>query len=210
MEEQIKDEIQPSEQDRSLEIGAPLSIEEQVDALNAEIEELGMEKSQMKDALQRAQANLINYKRRSEEERGDQQMYSNSRLILKLLPVLDEFTLAINHARTSQPEPAEGPAADASWLEGIGLIHRKLASLLESENVVRIQVEGKEFDPLEHEAIAYQESAEHQEGQILTVVRDGYKLHGRIIRPALVILAKKPENDQGDSNQQTKEETNDA
>ena len=210
MEEQIKDEIQPSEQDRSLEIGAPLSIEEQVDALNAEIEELGMEKSQMKDALQRAQADLINYKRRSEEERGDQQMYSNSRLILKLLPVLDEFTLAINHARTSQPEPAEGPAADASWLEGIGLIHRKLASLLESENVVRIQVEGKEFDPLEHEAIAYQESAEHPEGQILTVVRDGYKLHGRIIRPALVILAKKPENDQGDSNQQTKEETNDA
>ena len=210
MEEQIKDEIQPSEQDRSLEIGAPLSIEEQVDALNAEIEELGIEKSQMKDALQRAQADLINYKRRSEEERGDQQMYSNSRLILKLLPVLDEFTLAINHARTSQPEPAEGPAADASWLEGIGLIHRKLASLLESENVVRIQVEGKEFDPLEHEAIAYQESAEHQEGQILTVVRDGYKLHGRIIRPALVIVAKKPENDQGDSNQQTKEETNDA
>ena len=193
-----------------METGAPLSIEEQVDALNAEIEELERDKNQLKEALQRAQADLINYKRRSDEERGDQQMYSNSRLILKLLPVLDEFTLAIAHARADQPEPDEGPAAEASWLEGIGLIHRKLASLLETENVVRIEVEGKEFDPLEHEAMAYQESEEHQEGQILTVVRDGFKLHGRIIRPALVILAKKPENDQGNGNQQKKEETKDA
>jgi len=210
MEEKAKEDIQPSEQENILETGAPLSIEEQVDGLNAEIDELERNKNQIKEALQRAQADLINYKRRSEEERGDQQMYSNSRLILKLLPVLDEFTMAIAHARTDQPESDEEPAPEASWLEGIGLIYRKLASLLESENVVRIEMEGKEFDPLEHEAMAYQESAAHQDGQILTVVRDGFKLHGRIIRPALVILAKNPEDDQGNGKQQTKQETKDA
>ena len=67
-----------------------------------------------------------------------------------------------------------------------------MLSVLESENVQKIDADGREFQPFEHEAVGYQESNEHQDGQILTVVRDGYKMHDRIIRPALVILAKKP------------------
>ena len=89
--------------------------------------------------------------------------------------------MAIGHAADSG---SEGP-----WLEGMKLIQRKLHSFLESENVTRIETEDKEFDPFEHEAMAYQESDKHQKGQIITVVRDGYKLHDRVIRPALVILA---------------------
>ena len=146
--------------------------------------------------LQRAQADLINYKRRTEEEREEQQKHANSRLINKLLPVVDDFNLAIDHASRPRPDDAEAPDAGASWLEGIRLIQRKLHSLLESESVTRIEVEGREFDPFEHEAMAYQESAEHREGQVMMVVRDGYKLHGRVIRPALVILARKPETPQ--------------
>ena len=161
-----------------------LGVEDPFDVLKAEVEESNREKNQFREMLQRVQADFINYKRRTEEEREEQQKYTNSRLILKLLPVLDEFNLAIDHTSRSE--------AEAPWLEGIKLIHRKLYSLLESENVTRIEVEGEEFDPFEHEAMAYQESADHQEGQILTVVRDGYKLHGRVIRPAMVILAKNP------------------
>ena len=168
--------------------GTPSSIEDRVDALNAEVAEVSREKNQFREMFQRAQADFINYKRRTEEDRDELQKHASSRLILKLLPVMDEFNLAIDHASQSD--------ASASWLEGIKLIERKLNSLLESEVVTRIEVEGKEFDPLEHEAMAYQESGEHREGQILSVVRDGYKMHGRVIRPALVILAKRPETSQ--------------
>ena len=165
--------------------GTPISPETQLDALRAQTEEINRERDQLKDMLQRAQADLINYKRRSEEERDEQQKYMSSRIILKLLPVMDDFSMAIGHATDSN---SEGP-----WLEGIKLIQRKLHSFLESESVTRIETEDKEFDPFEHEAMGYQESDKHRKGQIIAVVRDGYKLHDRVIRPALVILANAPD-----------------
>ena len=182
--------------------GTPSSIEDRVDALNAQIEEVSREKNQFREMFQRAQADFINYKRRTEEDREDLQRYANSRLILKLLPAIDEFNLAIDHASQSD--------AGASWLEGIKLIERKLSSVLESEVVTRIEVEGKDFNPLEHEAMAYQESDEHRDGQILSVVRDGYKMHARVIRPALVILAKRPETRQQETTPTIQKETENA
>ena len=179
--------IQPPEDlnrpEEQSDAGPPTTMEERLEALKAEVEELDREKGQFREALQRSQADFVNYKRRTEEEREEQQKYSSSRLILKLLPVLDDFNLALEHTPEAE--------AEASWLEGIKLIHRKLASFLESEQVTRIEAEGREFDPLEHEALAYQESNDHQDGQILSVVRDGYMLHGKVIRPALVILARR-------------------
>jgi molecular chaperone GrpE len=190
MEEERRDNTQPSPRrvgpEDDMNDGTPLSLEDQLDAFKAEAEELNREKGQFKDMLQRAQADFINYKRRAEEDREEQQKHSNSRLILKLLPVMDEFNLALAHAFKSE---MAGP-----WLEGVKLIQRKLSAVLESESVTRIEAEGKQFDPFEHEAMAYQDSADHKEGEIITVVRDGYKLHDRVIRPALVTLAKKPES----------------
>lgn len=182
MEEERNDERPNGEE--TLDARSPVGLDP-LDSLRAEVEGSNREKDQFREMLQRVQADFINYKRRAEEEREEQQKYSNSRLILRLLPVLDDFNLAIDHASKSE--------ADASWMEGVKLIERKFQALLESENVTRIEVERKEFDPLEHEAMAYQESSDHREGQILTVVREGYKLQGRVIRPALVILAKTPE-----------------
>lgn len=153
---------------------------------NAEIE--NDDNNQLKGMLQRVQADFINYKRRAEEDRTDYQKYSNARLILKLLPVLDEFNLAMDQAGD--------PGPGGSWTEGVKLIRRKIESILESEKVAKIDVEGKEFNPLEHEAMSYLESKDHKEGQILSVVREGYKLHDRVIRPALVVLAKKPESEE--------------
>ena len=188
MGDREKEEIQPPEELTTRQVQPhicpPLPLEEHLEALKAEVEELAREKSQFREMLQRSQADFINYKRRAEEERDEQQKYSSARLILKLLPVVDDLNLALTHAPKAE--------AETSWLEGIKLIHRKLYSFLESENVTKIEVEGREFDPSEHEAMAYQESCDHQEGQILMVARDGYKLHGRVIRPALVTLARKP------------------
>ncbi|MCE2463534.1 MAG: nucleotide exchange factor GrpE [Dehalococcoidia bacterium] len=182
-ETQLLDGKMPPED--SMELGTPISLETQLDTLKAQAHEINREKDQFKDMLQSAQADLINYQRRSEEERHEQQKNMSSRIILKLLPIMDDFSMAIGHAADSG---AEGP-----WLEGMKLIQRKLHSFLESENVTKIETEDKEFDPFEHEAMAYQESDKHRNGQIITVVRDGYKLHDRVIRPALVILANAPE-----------------
>lgn len=165
-----------------------------------------LDPEQMKAALQRAQAELINYKRRAEEEKEETLKYASSRVVLKILPVLDEFSLAIAHAEstTARQDPAsDGNDHQVSWLEGVRLIHRKLNSVLESELVDRIEAIGKPFDPLEHEAMGYQESTDHPEGHIMSVVREGYKMHGRVIRPALVMLAKQPEN----RSQQTEDES---
>ena len=206
MEEERQDQIHHSEEETTpeepVEITSTPSFEDQVDALKGEVDESNKARDQFMDTLQRVQADFVNYKRRTEEEREEQQKYSNSRLILKLLPVLDDFNLAIDHASSSE--------ADSSWLEGVKLIDRKLYSLLESENVTRIEAYGREFDPFEHEAIAYQESSEHQDGQILTVVRNGYKLHGRVLRPTQVILAKKLEDVEEESSAYTEKETEDA
>ena len=154
------------------------------------------------EVLRRVQADFANYKRRSDEDRQELQRHANSRLVLKLLPILDEFVLAIQHASKDGPEP--------SWLEGISLIQRKLNALMESENVIKIEALGREFDPFEHEAMAYQESPDHPEGCVMSVVRDGYRLNERVLRPALVVLAKKPENDITSSDGISEKEIRDA
>lgn len=169
-----------------MESGEPGSLPEGQSQVLAAVEaDSDQDKAEVRGTLQRVQADFMNYKRRSDEERQEQQKYSNSRLILKLLPLVDEFSLAIDHAAKTE--------ATESWLEGIRLLHRKLYSLLESENVTRIEVQDSQFDPYQHEAMAYQESTEYKEGEIVSVVRDGYKLHDRLLRPALVILARSPE-----------------
>ena len=201
MEKERNDQTQPSDEEATAG-EEPQRPENPLDALQLEVDESNKEKDQFKDMLQRAQADFINYKHRAEEERGEQQKYSNTRLILKLLPVMDEFDVGIDHASNSGPE--------ASWLEGMKLIRRKLSLLLESENVTRIEVDGKDFNPIEQEAIAYQESADHQEGEILAVVRDGYKMHDRVIRPAMIIVAKKPETSEEEIVPSEGKETEDA
>ena len=206
MEEERTSDVQPSGDEANDTADTPVTADDEpqdrLKAFEDELEEANRERSQYKDALLRAQADLTNYKRRADEEKDEQIRYANSRLILKVLPVLDDFNLAIGHAKESE--------AEASWIEGVELIQRKLQSLVESEAVSRIDVDDKDFDPAEHEALAYQESADHRDGQVLTVVRDGYKLHGRVIRPALVILAKTPEPDPEESGPSQEKETEDA
>ena len=206
MQEDRIDEAQPSELETAPKTGAgmgeDMSLEDRIETLKAEVSESNKDKNQYWDMLQRVQADFINYKRRVEEEREEQQKYANGRLILRILPVLDEFNLAFEHA--------SGSDAGVSWLEGVKLIHRKIVAFLESENVSKMEVGGREFDPFEHEAVGHQESADYQEGEIIGVARDGYKMHDRIIRPALVILAKKPELAEEKGSPSKEKETEDA
>ncbi len=147
----------------------------------AEASSLEMERGRLENALRRAQADLVNYRNRMETERADLLKYGNQRLLGRLLPILDELSLALQ-------QPSDGASSD-SWVEGFRLINRKLQALLELEGVEPIEALGKPFDPSEHEALAQQQTADKEDGQVLMVVRNGYKLHNRLLRPAQVVVA---------------------
>ena len=162
-----------------------LTIQEQVmflrDALDASRKEL----DQSLDAVQRTQAELVNYKRRTDDERIEHGKYSNSRLIGKILPVMEELDLAVTHA-------GEGGPND-SWLEGVKLIQRKLSNLLQSEGVQEIETVGIQFNPVEHEALGTEPTADYPPGYITQAIRPGYRLYDRVVQPAQVMVAREPD-----------------
>lgn len=134
------------------------------------------------DLLRRTKADFINYKRRIEREREEQAKYAGTEIILKLLPVMDD----LSRAQESMPEEI----ADDDWAGGIKLIEKKLAAVLREAGVSKIEAEAREFNPQEHEALSYEESEEHEEGKVKTVFTNGYRLNGRVIRPAQVAVSK--------------------
>ncbi len=128
--------------------------------------------------LQRERAEFINYKRRTEQEKVEQAKFANSMLILKLLPVLDDLERAVDSV---------GPElAGLNWVQGVVMIARKLRSTLEAEGLTQIQAYGAEFDPSMHEAVLHEEAAPELDGKVVGVLQQGYKLHDRVIRPAMV------------------------
>ena len=166
--------------------GPELSEEER---LRAELEEAERERGQFRSLAQRVQADFVNYRRRVEEEQQEFQRGAAAQLILKLLPVLDDLE------RSLVQMPEDTSSSKEGWLEGIGLVVRKFHAVMEEAGVQRIEAAGRAFDPWEHEAVAFQETREHQEGHILGLVREGYKLHGRVLRAAQVMVARAPQGD---------------
>ena len=159
-----------------------LTAEEQVAILSRNLEEVRQEASQSLEQVQRAQADLANYRRRTEEESVALRQDANRRLIMNLLPVIDELELAINHL-------GDGEAAD-SWVEGVKLIHRKAYGVLESEGLSRIEAVGVQFDPLQHEAVSVVDSDEQPSGYVVEALRNGYRLRDRVIQAAQVVVAR--------------------
>ena len=210
---------------------AELTWEERVESLKEILEDSRKQTAQNLDLAQRAQAEMANLRRRSDEERISLGKYSNSRLIAKLLPVVEELVLAMGHAEGNEAEAstgetpsgetpsgetpggetpvAETPGPESSWIQGVRLIQRKLMTLLESEGVTAIDAVGAVFNPLEHEALGTDESSEYPPGHVMQTVRQGYRLHDRIIQPAQVIVAREPQAvGTGDTSSEVKETDN--
>ena len=168
-----------------------LPLEEQVSRLKSDLETAQQEAANNLDASLRAQAEMANFRRRTDEDRISNAKYSNSRLIGNILPVLEELELAITHteASTENNVTANGPL-----LEGIKLIQRKLTSVLESEGVAAIEAVGLMFNPLEHEAVGTEQTTETEAGYVTEILRPGFRLHDRIIRPAQVMVAMAPKD----------------
>ena len=161
-----------------------LPVEEQVNLLKTRLEQAEKEAADNLDTAQRAQAEMVNFRRRADEDRITNSKYANSRLISNVLPVLEELELAINHSESS------GNGDSDPLLEGIKLIQRKLTGVLESEGLVPIEAIGLMFNPLEHEALGTEETSDVEPGYITQIIRPGFRLHDRVISPAQVMVAK--------------------
>jgi len=154
----------------------------ELEALRQELEEAKAQAAEYLDGWQRARAEFANYKKRNEQERQELFKLANTTLITRLLPIFDDFE------RAFQTLPSN--LLSLTWIDGVALIYRRLQAILEGEGLTLIETEGQSFDPLLHEAVTYEESAEHEEGQIIGDVQRGYKLGDRVLRPALVRVAK--------------------
>ena len=136
---------------------------------------------------QRAQADFINYKRRTEQERNELNKFANSALILGLLPVLDDLERALN----SIP-----PKAKAGWTDGIKLIAYNFRSILEAQGLNPIEALGEPFDPNFHEAIRQDKG---KEGIVVEEFQKGYMLGDKVLRPVKVVVGNGEEEEKEDS-----------
>jgi molecular chaperone GrpE len=126
---------------------------------------------------QRAQADFINYKRRSEQEKAETIQFANSVIMLSLLPILDDFERAFIAIPPSLHK--------MSWVDGIKLVERKLWANLEAQGLATIKALGEPFDPNLHEAVRQDRG---KEGIVIEELQKGYKLHDRVIRPTMVVV----------------------
>jgi molecular chaperone GrpE len=136
-------------------------------------------------ALQRMAADFSNYRKRMEAERLEYAKFAKADLIAKLLDILDAYDRAL----ATIPEELK----TSSWVEGMWLIERKLRQILEAEGLQAIDSLGTPFDPYLHDAVAHVESDE-PEGTVIKEHQKAYRLHDRVIRPAMVTVAKKKES----------------
>jgi molecular chaperone GrpE len=164
---------------------APASgAEPDLEALQQQLEAAQAKAAEYLEGWQRARAEFTNYKRRVEKEQSETYQNAAGRVVARFLDVIDDFE------RAMAERPAAGDPALDNWASGVGLIQRKLQALLDAEGVTRIEAQGQPFDPQVHEAVTHEESESVEPGHIIGVVRQGYRLGDRVIRPALVRVAR--------------------
>jgi molecular chaperone GrpE len=148
-------------------------------------DELSQARAQAQEYLegwQRARAEFANYKKRVEREQSQSYQNAAGAVTKRYLSVVDDLDRALR----ARPTEGEG----AAWANGIELVYRKLLALLESEGVTRMDADGQMFDPNLHEAVVSEDSPEHESGQIIEVLQQGYLLGDRVLRPAVVRVAR--------------------
>jgi molecular chaperone GrpE len=163
---------------------------DEVEELRGKLEEAEAAAAEYLDGWRRAQAEFANYKKRQDTERYQVMSMASAGLVRRLLPVVDDFQRA---TETFTDSPGV-----ATWFEGLLLVKHKLDGVLEAEGVSPIEAEGQMFDPLYHEAVTHEQVEGYEEGRIIAVVQAGYMLGDRVLRPALVRVAKAPVEERED------------
>ncbi|RJQ41966.1 MAG: nucleotide exchange factor GrpE [Anaerolineaceae bacterium] len=154
------------------------SMEEQL----KEIDDLKDKVTTYSEGWQRERADFDNYRKRVLRDRDQEKQNLTVEIIKKYLVLHDDLRLALKNAPTGQESK--------QWVDGIALILKKMQKILEAEGIEPIDAEMDKFNPQFHEAISHEENPDYKSGQIIEVIKPGYKIENRVIRPALVRVAK--------------------
>lgn len=177
----MSDEKQSSESNES---GDELSGVDKQDQMS-ELEEALREKDQFHKLAQRAQADLVNYRRRAAEEMDEVRYNTNADILLKIVGIVDDFQRALDMLPQDAVEPG--------WLDGLNLVMRNIENLLESWGVSKIEALGRPFEPWDLDAVHYEETTGFEPGVVTKVFRDGYMIRDKVLRAAQVVVAREPE-----------------
>ncbi len=178
-------------QSESKELEPEVSEPQDIETLKKALAEEKVKAEKYLANWQRAQADFINYKRFSEQEKEQMTKFANASLALSILPVLDDLERALAHA-------ASGNGTEASWIDGFKLIERKLGASLEAQGLSEIKALGEPFDPHLHEAVRQDKG---KEDIVIEEVQKGYKLYDRVLRPSKVVVGA------GEAEKETEKET---
>ena len=153
----------------------------------AEISEVDFEAEAAKltDLALRARADLDNFRKRALREKEEAIRYANNGLLERLIPVIDNFELGLEAAKTV--------ADTASILQGMSMVQKQLQDFLKNNGLEEVQAEGEAFDPNKHDAVSQEFSADIPDGHVIRQVRKGYKIKDRLIRASSVIVSKGPQ-----------------
>lgn len=179
VEEQSKAKDKAKKQKEEEMVTIPLkSMEEQL----KEIDELKDKVNEYSDGWQRERADFDNYRKRILRDREQDKQNLTIEILKKYIDIHDDLNLALKNA----PESRDGK----QWAEGIALISQKMQRILDAEGIEVINDELNTFDPQFHEAISNEENDDFESGQIIEIIKKGYKIGNRVIRPALVRVAR--------------------
>ena len=155
--------------------------QEQADTQNNDpLEELRREKDSLQDRLLRTAAEFDNYRKRVERERRDLADYMKADILTEILPIVDNFERAL-----------QAPSSDGDSLrKGVDLIHKQMLDFLRKRGVTPIEALGADFDPNFHQAVIHETSPFHREGEVIEELQRGYMLGDKLLRPAMVKVAK--------------------
>ncbi len=174
-------------------------LEKKCYELEAKVEGLESDKKNYQDKLARVMADFDNHRRRTEEERSRIIKQAAEKIILEMLPVLDDMTRALDTYD-------ENHAVD-KLIDGLKLVGKKFSDVMAFNGVAPIDALNKPFDPYYHEALTMVVEGEHEhEEQVVQEYRKGYMLYDKVIRPSQVVVSKKKENDSGSTGEENKGE----
>ncbi len=162
-------------------VAEPASPEPPADPLAVALDEA----ARWKDRAARAQAELDNYRKRMARDKADAIKFGNAGLLGELLPIIDNFQMGLDAAK------AEGE--DSIIGKGMEMVHKQLDDFLAAQGAIEVAAIGEVFDPNQHEALSQEHSDTIPEGQVISLLRRGFRLHDRLLRAANVIVSKGPE-----------------
>lgn len=165
------------------------------DTLLAKYRELEDELSETQERVLRTAADAENFKKRLQREKEEQTRYANESLMRELLPVIDNLERALEHS--------EAGADQGGLLEGLNMTLKGFIDTLTRFGCTPVEAAGKPFDPNFHEAVSQEESADHEPNTVLRELQKGYMLKERLLRPAMVLVAKRTSQEDNATREQT-------